>query len=493
MRTLSKLSPHNPHLIAGFSLILMNLFLAFVLNDIDPKLIFGSLVLLLLTIIMSARPEVTTVLILFALYANLGVVAKRNGIPDLIATSLFAALAFPTLIYIVVQGQKVIVNSSSILMLLYSAVILLSAAMSNNVMDSTDRLIAFFSEGLVLFVLVTNSVRTPSILRGALWALVLAGVLMGSLSLFQELTGSYDNDFGGWAEVKESEIRVEGESLVDEGETRQRLSGPIGSKNRYAQIMVVLVPLALGLMWSERRWLYRALAAVSTIPIVGGALLTFSRGAGISLVVLLLAMVALRIIKPLHLLFLSVLLGLIVVVFVPDYVYRISTVTELTQLTSGDATDLEGSLRGRATVNLAAISIFLDNPILGVGPGQTPLHTRAVGNEVGLRVLTTDRRAHNMYLEELADTGVVGFAVFIGIIAYLLWRLWHIAKEAQRAHSNDIYYTMTGLMLAIIVYLTTAVFLHLSYVRYYWILIALSSAAVEIYGRHTSTEQLTSG
>lgn len=493
MRTLTKLPFHNLHLIAGFGFILLSFFLVFGLRDIDPPLIFGLLVLLLLAVIMSARPEFTTTLILFALYANLGVIAKRNGIPDVVATSLFAALAFPTLIYVVVYGQKVIVNFASMLMVLYFAVILVSAALSNDVMDSTDRLIAFVSEGLILFVLVTNSVRTPSILRGALWALVLAGVLMGSLSLYQEITGSYDNDFGGWAEVKESEIRVEGESLIDDGETRQRLSGPIGSKNRYAQIMVVLVPLALGLMWAERRRLYRVAAAVSIIPIVGGALLTFSRGAGISLVVMLLALVVLRIVKPLHLLLVAGLLVVVVFVFVPDYVYRISTVSELTQLTSGDVTEVEGSLRGRATVNLAAIQIFVDHPLLGVGPGQTALHTRAIGNEIGLRVLTTDRRAHNMYLEELADTGVVGFAVFMGIVAYLLRRLWQIAKQAQRAHATDIYYTTMGLLLAIIVYLATAVFLHLSYVRYYWLLIALASAAVEIYGRHTSTEQLTSG
>ncbi len=491
MRRLLKLPLHNWHLIVGFGLILTNFLVVFGLRDTDPKLVFGLLALLLLAAIMAVRPEVTTVFILFALYANLGVVAKRNGVPDLIATSLFAALAFPTLVYIVVYGQKIIFNFSSMLMLLYFAVILLSAAMSDNVMDSSGRLIAFVAEGLFLFILVTNSVRTPSILRGTLWALVLAGVLMGSLSLFQEVTGSYDNEFGGLAQVKDTEIRVEGETLVEAGETRQRLSGPIGSKNRYAQVMVVLVPLALGLMWSERHRLYRVLAALSTIPIVGGGLLTFSRGAGISLVVLLLAMVALRIVKPLHMLLFTALLGLIVVVFVPDYGYRISTVAELSQLTSGDVSEVEGSLRGRATENLAALNIFLANPILGVGPGQTPLHTRAAGNEIGLRTLTTDRRAHNMYLEELADTGAVGFAVFIGLVAYLVVRLWQIAKQAQRARRNDIYFTMMGLMLAIIVYLSTAVFLHLSYVRYYWLLIALSSAAVEIYGRHISSEQLT--
>ena len=42
------------------------------------------------------------------------------------------------------------------------------------------------------------------------------------------------------------------------------------------------------------------------------------------------------------------------------------------------------SMRGRATENLAALNIFLDHPMLGVGPGQTQMYTAKYGDEEGI-------------------------------------------------------------------------------------------------------------
>src|SRR5690606_12304838 len=38
----------------------------------------------------------------------------------------------------------------------------------------------------------------------------------------------------------------------------------------------------------------------------------------------------------------------------------------------------------------------------------------------------------------------------------------------------------TGLLLALVAYLTTGIFLHLSYARYFWLMMALANAAVYI-------------
>ncbi len=71
--------------------------------------------------------------------------------------------------------------------------------------------------------------------------LVIAGVFMAALSVFQELTQAHDNNFFGFAQVSEGGFDVgEGDDAV----VRQRLAGPIGEQNRYAQVLLMVVPLA---------------------------------------------------------------------------------------------------------------------------------------------------------------------------------------------------------------------------------------------------------
>ena len=244
--------------------------------------------------------------------------------------------------------------------------------------------------------------------------------------------------------------------------------------------MVVLLPLAIFRVWAERSRLLRMLAAAACIPILSGALLTFSRGAGVSVVITLLVMVFLRTIKLWHFFVIALVGYLFVLVAIPDYAYRISTVADLAELASGDIADTGSSVRGRATENLASLNIFLDHPVLGVGPGQTNLYTTQYGNELGIKMLEGTRRAHNMYLEELSDTGILGFTIFMSIVLFTMYQLVKVRRRWARSRP-DIAFTASGFLLAIIAYLSTAVFLHLSYVRYYWLLLALAGATVHIF------------
>ena len=439
-------------------------------------------------VVILVRPEMTTLLILFVLYSNMAVIAKNNGVPEPIATGVFGVLALPLFQYVVVRRQRIIVNPMFVLMILYLGVLYVSAAASARASESEDRIFSYVVEGLVLYFLIINTLRTRELLRKAVWVLIFSGVVMGTLSLYQEITGDYDNDFGGWAQVKESEINVSGEDFFGQRERRPRLAGPIGSKNRYAQIMVVLLPLAVSQIVANRSLLVRAYSALACIPIVGGALLTFSRGAGIAIGVILLVFMLLRVFKLRTIALVALVVYITVIVFVPDYLYRITTVTSVASLLEGDEENADGAVLGRATVNLAAIEIFLSNPVLGVGPGQTAHYVRQIGNQFGLRLLASDRRAHNMYLEELADTGVVGFSVFMSIVGLTMWRLWRLSRAWKNVDST-VYYTLIGIFIAIIGYLVTAVFLHLSYVRYYWLLLAFAAAAIHVYSTVSSEQE----
>ncbi len=112
---------------------------------------------------------------------------------------------------------------------------------------ATDELVTFLLEGIGLYLLVVNVVRTPSAMRNAVWTLLAVGAFLGGLSVFQAVTGTYSNDYFGFAQSDATnDLGVAVQGLT-------RLAGPIGEKNRYAQIMLMLVPLALFQGWSERR------------------------------------------------------------------------------------------------------------------------------------------------------------------------------------------------------------------------------------------------
>jgi putative inorganic carbon (hco3(-)) transporter len=479
-------SMRSPMLPAVSRRVLLSVIAAALLLAV-PLILYASAEITLLVLvacvlggIMLLKPEFTTLVVIFVFYTNLGVVAVRNGVPELLATSFFLLIGVPLFYVLVVQKRQFVINTVLVLMVVYLSFSLLSAALSAQPSATFSRVNTYLVEGLILYALILNCVRSPELIRQVIWMLVLAGGFIGGLSVYQGVTGDYENDFGGLAQISNAQINAGPESFFGDQRTVIRLAGPIGEKNRYAQIMIVLVPLAISRIVAERSRALRTLAVLCGAAILGGIFLTFSRGAGIALVVIFMAMAALRTIPIRYWLTLALGVPLLMLVFAPDYLERISTLSGVSELAAGNTTEADTSLLGRATENLGTLMIFVDHPILGVGPGQTIRYLRAAGNEVGLRLLTEDRRAHNMYLEELADTGILGFTAFIGILAVTLIRLWQQSKY-WKTRNNDYFQTLTGLLLAVLAYMTTAAFLHLSYARYYWFLLAIAGAAVFVF------------
>lgn len=425
------------------------------------------------------RSEFATLAVMFVLYSNLSVILINQGLPAEIAGSFFLLLGIPLLKYLFVKHEGLVITPVLILMIAHIGVLILSGAFSQQPKATYERILSFVLEGLVLYFLIINTVRTEALLRKAIWMVLLAGIAMGSVTLYQGVTGAYDNDFGGWAQVTESETSIGEEDFLGNQPTAPRVAGPVGEKNRFAQILVVLVPLAIGRLWAEQSIKLKAVAALAIIPIVGGALMTFSRGAGIGLVVTLVALVFMRML-PLRYVLVTVV-GVIVigVVLVPGYMYRI-TKLDVGGIAGGDVSEADTSVQGRMTQYITATYMVADNPILGVGPGQAPRLITDYARGIGFRVLATGRRIHNMYLEEMVDTGLLGFGLLMAIIAVTFIQL-AVFRVRYRITRPDIVYTASSLMLSIVAYMATAMFLHLAYMRFFWTIMALAGAAIAVW------------
>ena len=443
------------------------------------ELVAGVALLGVVLALAFARSEFATVVVFFVLYSNLTVILVQRGIPSEVAGSFFLLLGLPLLNFLFVQHRGLVISPIFILMIGYLGVLVLSAAFAERPRPSYSRIMSYVIEGMALYFLVINTVRSESMLRKVIWVVLLAGMVMGSVTLYQGLTGAYDNDFGGWAQVSQSETSVGEEDFLGNQPTAPRLSGPIGEKNRYAQVLVVLLPLAIGRFWVEKSIRLRLLAVSAIVPIVGGALLTFSRGAGVGLLVTLVALMMMRMVPVRYVLVLAAVVALVGFGLVPGYLYRLTNL-DIGGIVSGDVSEADTSVQGRMTQYLTATYMIRDNLMLGVGPGQTSRYITEYARGIGYKVLDENRRMHNMYLEELSDTGVVGFGVLMSIVGATMLQLAHL-RMRHRLARPDIAYTASSLILSIITYLSTAMFLHLAYIRYFWVLLALAGAAIAVW------------
>lgn len=452
-----------------------------------PELV--ALALAPLALALLARPDAATVLFLGAFYLNLPVLAARGSGSSALGTAFVGLLLVPLIAHVLLRRQPLVITPALGLMVGYLATLVVSAAGPGRAdPTSVEAVLLFLTEGLLLYLLVTNVVRTPELLRRAVWALLFAGAVMGAISVWQETTGSYSQTLGGLAQVSKGGFSVT-QSLGGGAELRPRLTGPIGEQNRYAQIMLVLLPLAV---WAARMEPTRTLrlgAAGCGALIVSGTLLTFSRGAAVALVMLVVAMVLVGFVRLRHVVALGAALVALTFAVAPDYVVRVQSLVTASEAVSSGETSSDGAIKGRITENLAAFHAFRDHPLVGVGPGLFfTRYSSQYANELDLRFLETDRRAHNLYLELAADLGLLGLMAFLAIIVVTMVQLWRLSRfwAARRPEWGDL---ALAFMLALFAYMASGIFLQLAFQRYLWILVALANATIWILTREMRQAQ----
>jgi putative inorganic carbon (hco3(-)) transporter len=441
-----------------------------------PVIAVASLAPLLLAVI--ARPERATVLFAFGVYMNVPVVtASAIGLPPGTAAVFALLLAVPVVVTVVVRREALVVTPALALMIAWLAVLVFSSIVAGDGADSgTFNIEAFLSEGLLVYLLVVNAVRTPELMRAVIWGLLLAGGVMGAISVWQELTHSYNQTLLGFAKVNDEAFKV-GESINGKV-LRPRLSGPIGETNRYGQILLVLVPLAISRIRVERDERLRWLAAGIGVLILCGMMLSFSRGSAVALFLLLIAMVATGFVALRHVVALGVAFLVLALAVAPDYIGRLQSLREADTAVAQES-QADSAIRGRATENLAALATFRDHPLFGVGPGGFFLrYSQIEANKLGLRQLGKNRRAHSMYFELAADVGIIGLCAFLGIVVATMVQLRRMARFWLAQGREDLAVLAQAYLMALVAYLSAAIFLQLSFQRYYWFLIALANATI---------------
>jgi O-antigen ligase len=248
-----------------------------------------------------------------------------------------------------------------------------------------------------------------------------------------------------------------------------RVGGGTGDPNFLAAGIVPAIVLAFALGSGGRRPLVRVLVLATVVFLVLGLVATQSRGGIIAAAVAAIAALVLarrgRVWIVLALLW---TVGAAVVWFSGDPVawQRVSNFGE-------------GS--GRSELWHIGWRMWEDHPVFGVGlngfrdaAGGYVLH---VGPLQFVRdIVEEPKLVHNAYLELLTETGIIGFALYVGVIAVCLRCAWRAAHRFERLGDLRMATLARAVIVALLGILTASFFLSNATDRRTWVLLAMCPA-----------------
>lgn len=432
----------------------------------NPFLALAGAIALLFALITVTNVEFGLLALVFMVYTRASdVFVQFHGTPSILKPYIALMVVAIFVKWFVERRVPGGWGRAAILISAYGMVVFSSLLYASDFSYAWGAVLNFFKDGIIAVVLAIL-LRSGKTLKGVVWTLIAVGVFVGTISAYQGLTGTYDNDFWGFGQVGFQNIVGETEG--------NRLSGPVGDPNFYAQSMLVLIPIALNRFLKEKRWFLKALGGWAFVVTTLAVVFSYSRGAAVAAILMLLFGVF-HTPPRLTDVLIGVLLVVIIVGFVPNpYVARLSTITDIFSGRQGVVSDV--SYRGRASEIISAWLMFIDYPILGVGVENYPVYYQEYSRRLGLDPRIEERQAHSLYLQVAAETGLAGILVFGTLLVFMMRGMldaWKKLKEEDFQQYADM---VLSLATGVVGYLSAALFIHAAYPRYFWLLAGIALA-----------------
>ena len=431
---------------------------------VDPVVVVAGLLAIIGGILILQNPEWGLLAIAaFTVLRLPDVAADFHGAP-----SLFTPLLGVVLVAVVVQARASGIRPTGGLRaagLAGSYVLLaMGSLLFADVTAGATSAVVELAKDAAVAVVVGMLLRSTDTLRRLTWVLVLGGGALASLSVIQFLSGTFDNEFLGFAQSSVQEI-VTGTDDV-------RIAGPIGDPNFYAQWLVMIVPLAIDRFHAETDRRLRVLAGASAGLASLAVIFTFSRGGAVALGVVILGMLIRHPPKARTVVAVAIAGVLAVPLLPPGYVDRLSALAGVGSIDIG----VDSSVRGRTAQIGAAWEMFTERPLTGLGYGTYKVNYPEYTRSLGIEISNKEREAHNLYLEVAAETGIPGVIALGTLIVAAFGSLAEGRRQLRRSGRGEGDDTGYAVAMALVGYLITSVFLHMAFARFAWLLFGIAYA-----------------
>jgi putative inorganic carbon (HCO3(-)) transporter len=440
-------------------------------SDTDlPLYLGGGAAALGLAVLISIRPEVGAYVLTVSVFTSLSDVLKYLGFPS-INKPLVALVAVSILANILLRRERPKLRHLELLFLTIGISWLLSLFVAENQQRATNKVVDFAKDFVIVLCFIF-SLKNQLYWKRAAWLLLLSAGVLAAMGTYQSVTGDYQQTFLGFAKISEQEVVRE--------LTSGRLTGPIDDPNYYGQMMAAVLPLAVYRALDEKKLFLRVTAAVIGLLIIITVMNTYSRGAFVAMAIVLFLIAIERHIKFSWLMLVGLSAGILMLVLPAGYTQRISSIFEV-DLTDQSSLRSDSSIRGRTSEMQAGLLMFGSHPFLGVGAGNYLNHYQDYASLLGLEDRLTERNAHSLYIETAAETGLVGVIALTSTLVALFAGILSARRKARDIlKDSDWHSWIMAFQRALTSYLITSIFLHSDYIRYLWLLIALTIAMIYI-------------
>jgi O-antigen ligase len=327
---------------------------------------------------------------LLVLYSNVSVIYKLDAYRPAMVIAIAALAMMVIELGQLRQSFKLMWPQSAMVLAFFGACILSTptAIWPGHAFDETLEV----GKIILVYLLLENVVTSESRLRTIMFTLVIGGIFpaVGTISHYKE------------------GILLE--------QSRAAWRGIFGNPNEVAYALIVLVPMALMLASKSRLPIRIGLWLILAVYMVA-IFVTFSRGGLIALFGVAALMGWKQKSAAIRVAMAAGLIGGFVVIGM------------FWARSSGGFSNMrqDGSVQERMVTLEAGMRMFLRNPLLGIGPGDSSIaYALYAGKDTNNCHCHDQLVVHNAYIQVLAELGLAGaipFMLFIFVSLYEAWRL----------------------------------------------------------------------
>lgn len=196
-----------------------------------------------------------------------------------------------------------------------------------------------------------------------------------------------------------------------------------------AVYLILILPVSIYSLFELKKKWQRVTAVVCVLLILGGIAATYSRGAYVAVIVMLVVLMFLG--KKQALGISALFIGILLIL--PQSVYqRLFAIL-----------DLDVSTVTRLAIWGGCLGIFADNPMFGVGAG-----TENVTNLLQSRFGINQPHAHSLYFELLVEGGLISILFFAALLSLLVYDIFFLLRSGGKWRKMGIAYlsSLTGFL-----------------------------------------------
>jgi O-antigen ligase len=265
------------------------------------------------------------------------------------------------------------------------------------------------------------------------------------------------------------------QGAVNATEQLNRIAGTVGDPNVLASVLLVGAILAFALAATQHRSpLARLIVAGAGVLCLGVLVLTFSRGGLIALGAAILAAPLVSRHKAA-----IIATGLLVLICVVAYIGALAPASAREHIVANDG----GS--GRTDIWKIGWRMVEAKPVIGIGVGNFQSSSIHYQIRPGVATVRTDLAdnpsvAHNSFLELLAEMGVIGLSLFLGVVLTALAAAYRAARMFFASGRNDLAVISGAIFVSLISLLASDFFISEQFSKQLWLVIALCPAMLAI-------------